>query len=71
MTEFQILGLMLVLQGILTIVGLLVGFQTHRETRTVFRVANETLLHIHVMADVQERTAATLERLEKRLNSLR
>ena len=69
MTEYQILGLMLILQGMLTVIGVLVGFQTHRETRAVFRLANETLLRVQVISDIQERTAATLERIEKRLDN--
>lgn len=67
MSEYQILGLMLVLQGILTVVGVLMGFQTHREARTIFQLANETLLRVQIISDVQERTATTLDRIEKRL----
>lgn len=51
MGEHQILGLLLILQGILTTIGVLVGFQTHREARAVFRLANETLLRVQVMSE--------------------
>jgi hypothetical protein len=49
MSEYQILGLMLILQGVLTVVGVLIGFQTHREARTIFRLANETLLRVQII----------------------
>jgi hypothetical protein len=69
MSEYQILGLMLILQGLLTVVGIMIGFQTHREARTIFQIANETLLRVQIMPDAQGRTVAMLDRMEKRLGS--
>lgn len=69
MSESQILGLMLILQALLTVVGVLIDFQTHREARTIFQIAKETLLRVQVISDAQERTVALLERMEKRLGS--
>lgn len=71
MTEYQVLGLMLLLQGVLATTGVLVGFQTPRETRAVFRPANEALPRVQIISDTQERTASALERLEKRLDDPR
>ena len=71
MGEHQILGLMLILQGILTTIGVLVGFQTYRGTNAILRLANETLLRVQVMSESQTRTASTVERIEKRLDNPR
>lgn len=46
MSEHQVLGLMLVLQSILTVVGVLVGFQIYRGTNGILQLANETLLRV-------------------------
>lgn len=71
MSEHQVLGLMLVLQSILTVVGVLVGFQIYRGTNGILQLANETLLRVQVMSESQARTASTVERIEKRLDNPR
>jgi len=64
MSEHQILGAMLTLQGILVMVGLFLGFQVHRETK-------EILTEARVTAEWQARAIAILERLEQRLGVTR
>jgi hypothetical protein len=71
MSEPQVLGLMLVLQSILTVVGVLVGFQIYRGTNGILQLANETLLRVQVTSESQARTASTVERIEKRLDNPR
>lgn len=64
MSEHQILGLMLTLQGVLVVTGLFLGFQIHRETK-------EVLTEARVTAEWQARAMAILERLEQRLGVTR
>ena len=71
MSEHQVLGLMLVLQSILTVVGVLVGFQIYRGMNGILQLANETLLRVQVMSESQARTTSTVERIEKRLDNPR
>lgn len=71
MSEHQVLGLMLVLQSILTVIGVLVGFQIYRGTNGILQLTNETLLRVQVMSESQARTASTVERIEKRLDNPR
>jgi len=71
MSEHQVLGLMLILQSILTVVGVLVGFQIYRGTNGILQLANETLLRVQIMSESQARTASTVERIEKRLDNPR
>jgi hypothetical protein len=71
MSKHQILGLLLFLQGMLTVTGILVGFQIYRGTNAILQLANETLLRVQVMSESQMRTAATVDRIEKRLDNPR
>lgn len=64
MSERQILGVMLTLQGVLVVIGLFLGFQIHRETK-------EVLTEARVTAEWQARAMAILERLEQRLGVTR